>query len=101
MQAMKPKYLRMVRGMKTEQKEPWFLYILECRDGSFYTGVTKDIERRLTEHNAGKASRYTRTRLPVCLRYQEDCSSRAEALVRECEVKALPRTKKEALIHGC
>ncbi|MBI5525245.1 MAG: GIY-YIG nuclease family protein [Deltaproteobacteria bacterium] len=78
----------------------WFLYILECGDGSFYTGVTNDIERRVAQHNAGKASRYTRTHLPVKLVYSERCGTRARALVREREIKALPRRKKEALVGG-
>lgn len=98
---MKPVYKRMLEGMQKKRRkkgEPWFLYILECSDGSFYTGVTKDVERRLSEHNAGKASKYTRLRLPVRLRYTEKCAGRTEALVRECQVKALPRKKKEELV---
>ena len=105
---MKPKYRRMLAGMQAkveagteyDQGEPWFLYILECRDGSFYTGVTKDIERRLTQHNAGTASRYTRSRRPVVLRYQESHVGRSQALSRECAVKALSRPQKEALVKG-
>jgi putative endonuclease len=100
---VKPKYKRMLAGMQKKRRkkgEPWFLYILECSDGSFYTGVTKDIDRRLSEHNKGTASKYTRLRLPVELRYTEECAGRAEALVRECQVKALPRKKKEELVRG-
>ena len=101
---MKPVYKRMLKGMQKKRRrkkgEPWFLYIIECSDGSFYTGVTKDIDRRLQEHNAGKASKYTRLRLPVRLRYTEECAGRTEALVRECRVKALPRKKKEELVTG-
>jgi len=104
---MRKRYKRMVAGMvdkagrrKGKKADPWFVYILECSDGSFYTGVTKDIERRLAEHNAGRASRYTRTRLPVRLRYQEPCTGRAEALARECSIKALPRAKKEQLVEN-
>ena len=77
----------------------WFLYILLCRDGTFYTGVTKDLSRRLIMHNKGKASRYTRTRRPVELLYQETCLNRTQALIRECEVKALPRKKTERLTN--
>jgi putative endonuclease len=99
---VKPVYKRMLKGMQKKRRrkkgEPWFLYIIECSDGSFYTGVTKNIGRRLQEHNAGKASKYTRLRLPVRLRYTEECAGRAEALVRECEVKALSRAKKEELV---
>lgn len=100
---MKPKYKRMLEGMQKKRRkkgEPWFLYILECSDGSFYTGVTKDLDRRLAEHNKGTASKYTRLRLPVRLRYSERCAGRTEALVRECQVKALPRKKKEELVRS-
>lgn len=102
---MKPKYKRMIDGIKRKEKssrksrkEPWFLYILECCDGSFYTGITNDLTQRLKKHEDGKASRFTRTRRPVKMIYQEDCRDRARALVRECAVKALSRQKKEALV---
>jgi len=78
----------------------WSLYVLECGDGSFYTGVTTDIDRRLREHQEGKASRYTRTRRPVVLAYREECGSRSLALARECAVKSLSRQRKEELIVG-
>jgi putative endonuclease len=78
----------------------WFLYILECCDGSFYTGVTTDIDRRLREHQEGTASRYTRTRRPVVLAYQEECGTRSRSLARECAVKSLSRRRKEELISG-
>ena len=106
---MKPKYRRMLRGMtaQKEQTKPtaaagavWFLYILECGDTSFYTGVTTDVDRRLREHKEGKASRYTRTRRPVVLVYREECGSRSLALARECAVKSLSRRRKEELIVG-
>jgi putative endonuclease len=103
---VKPVYRRMLQRMQEKAlsardpgpQEPWYLYVVECRDGSLYTGVTKDIERRLAEHNAGKASRYTRARRPVTLRYQECCPDRTTALLRECAVKALSREAKESLI---
>ena len=72
----------------------WLLYIVECRDGSLYTGITNDIERRLKEHNDGRASRYTRSRRPVTLRYQEPCDDRSQALIRELSVKLLNRREK-------
>ncbi|MCK5015091.1 MAG: GIY-YIG nuclease family protein [Candidatus Omnitrophica bacterium] len=78
--------------------QPWFLYILHCQNDTFYTGVTKDLKRRLKMHNDGKASRYTRARRPVKLIYHEDCASHAQALVRECKVKALSRKEKEQLV---
>jgi predicted GIY-YIG superfamily endonuclease len=88
-------------GRKRKIKAAWFLYILRCNDGSFYTGVTNNIERRFKMHNAGRASKYTRTRRPVELLYQEICGTRTQALVRECSIKAFPRKKKEELIAAC
>ena len=79
---------------------PWQLYIVECSNGSFYTGITTDVERRIREHNAGKASRYTRSRRPVRLMHVEVCGSRSRALVREREVKSLPRKAKEEFIKS-
>ena len=78
----------------------WSLYILECCDGSFYTGVSNDVDRRLREHQKGTASRYTRTRRPVVLAYREECGSRSRSLARECAVKSLSRRRKEELISG-
>lgn len=86
------------RAKPAEQEKPWSLYMLECSDGSFYTGVTNDLERRFKMHMSGRASRYTRTRLPVEMIYQEPCGTRTEALVRECAVKSFPKKKKQELI---
>lgn len=77
----------------------WLLYIVECHDGSLYTGITNNLDRRLKEHNDGTASRYTRSRRPVTLRYQEPCDGRSHALVREFSVKLLSRQEKQALIR--
>ena len=88
-------------GAVAGSDQPWFVYILECNDGSFYTGITNDIERRQQQHNDGTASRYTRSRRPVMLRYQEVCESRSQALIRECSLRLLSRKEKEDLvIHG-
>lgn len=81
-------------------EDSWLLYIVECRDGSLYTGITNDLERRLKQHNDGEASRYTRSRRPVVLRYREPCADRSTALVRELAIKLLSRSEKEALING-
>jgi predicted GIY-YIG superfamily endonuclease len=78
----------------------WFVYILSCVDGSLYTGITNDLIRRCEQHNAGTASRYTRSRLPVMLVYQEAQGSRSVALKREREIKALSRQEKESLIQA-
>ena len=77
----------------------WVLYILECSDGTFYTGITNNMERRLQQHNAGSAARYTRGRRPVTLRYHEPCGGRSQALVREAAVKRLARGEKQRLMN--
>ena len=80
---------------------PWFVYILRCADGSLYTGIAKDdVDRRVNEHNAGTASRYTRSRLPVALEYQEEQPNQSMALKRELAIKALTRKAKEVLIQS-
>ena len=78
----------------------WFVYILECADGTLYTGIATDIERRLAEHNgdAPNGAKYTRARRPVRLCYAEGQNSRAAAARREAAIKRLPRTAKLALI---
>lgn len=80
------------RGRK---KEKWFLYVVKCLDGSLYTGITKNVARRLQQHNDGRASRYTRSRRPVKLMYQEGCRNKSSALKKECAIKALTRKGKE------
>ena len=76
----------------------YVVYLLECADGTLYTGVTTDMARRLTEHNEGaKGAKYTRARRPVKVVYQETCASRSEAQKREAALKSLPRTAKLAL----
>ena len=77
----------------------WFVYLLRCADGSLYTGITKDVKRRCQQHNAGTASRYTRTRLPVRMVYQEAQPSRSAALKREAAIKAMTRAEKLTLIR--
>jgi predicted GIY-YIG superfamily endonuclease len=79
--------------------DKWFVYLLRCGDGSLYTGITKDIARRCEQHNAGTASRYTRSRLPVVLVYQEPQASQSLALKREATIKAMSRLEKESLIR--
>lgn len=76
----------------------WWAYILECRDGTLYTGCTDDIPRRLAAHNAGRGAKYTRGRGPVILRYQEEVPDRSAALRREAAIKRLNRVEKQALI---
>ncbi|MCI5159120.1 MAG: GIY-YIG nuclease family protein [Candidatus Electrothrix sp. AUS1_2] len=77
-----------------------YMYILECADGSYYTGSTKDLERRLAQHQAGEGSRHTARRLPVKLLYYEEFSRIDEAFYREKQVQGWSRKKKEALMRG-
>ena len=78
----------------------WMVYLLRCRDGSLYTGITNDLARRLKTHAAGKASRYTRSRLPVRLAYSEPQRSKSTALKREAAIKKLARRQKDELLAG-
>lgn len=77
----------------------WYLYILRCRDGSLYTGITTDVERRLEAHRCGKGAKYTRGRGPLELVYREQCGDHSDALRRELEIKALTREEKLILIE--
>ena len=90
------------KGRKPRRKparEKWVVYLLRCADGSLYTGITKDVSRRCQQHNAGTASRYTRSRLPVVMIYQEVQRSRSLALKREAAIKAMTRRQKLEMIR--
>ena len=76
----------------------YYTYMLRCCDGSLYTGYTDDIEKRLKKHNEGKASKYTRSRLPVTLAYLEEFEDKSSAMSREARIKLLSKKDKEALI---
>ena len=76
----------------------WKLYILRCRDGSLYTGITTDVEKRLEAHRSGKGAKYTRGRTPLELVYSEECGDHSAALKRELEIKNLSREEKLKLI---
>jgi len=86
--------------MPPRPKKCWLVYVLRCGDGSLYTGITNDLPRRLKTHAAGKASRYTRSRLPVRLAYTEPQPSKSRALKREAAIKKLSRRQKDDLIGG-
>ena len=77
----------------------WYVYILRCRDDSLYTGCTDDVERRLAVHRSGKGAKYTRSRLPVTLVYQEEAADKSAALRREAAIKSLTRKEKLALLQ--
>lgn len=75
-----------------------YTYIVKCSDGSFYTGWTNDIEKRMKSHNEGKGAKYTKSRRPVELVYCEKFKTKEEAMSREYAIKQMTRKKKEALV---
>ena len=77
-----------------------YAYIVKCSDGTYYTGYTNDLEKRLLAHNAGKGAKYTRNRLPVEMVYYEEYEEKSEAMKREYAIKRLTREQKEKLISG-
>ena len=76
----------------------WLVYLLRCSDGSLYCGITNDLPKRLNAHGAGKASKYTRSRLPVTSAYSESQKSKSAALKREAAIKRLRRSDKDRLL---
>lgn len=78
-------------------EKQWVLYILQCKDGTLYTGITDNLERRMVVHASGKGAKYTRGRGPFILRYKESCENHSIVLRREIDVKRLTRKEKEAL----
>ena len=74
-----------------------FVYIVQCKDHSLYTGYARDVEARIKQHNLGKGAKYTKARRPVVLVYQEMYDTKSEALKREFEIKQLSRKQKLAL----
>ncbi|GAX91564.1 GIY-YIG nuclease family protein [Effusibacillus lacus] len=77
-----------------------YVYIVQCKDGTLYTGYAVDIKKRLEEHNKGGGAKYTRGRGPVRLRYIEVCTDKSTALRREHAIKKMDRRQKEALIQS-
>lgn len=77
-----------------------YTYILECKDGTYYTGWTNNLEKRLKDHNEGKGAKYTRARRPVVLAYYEEFETKEEAMQREYAIKQMKRSEKAALIDG-
>lgn len=86
------------KSMSSATRKKAFVYMLECADGSLYTGWTTDLEDRVRMHNSGSGAKYTRSRLPVKLVYFEEVEDRSAALKREAAIKKLTRRKKELLI---
>ena len=85
--------------MEDTQKS-FYTYIVKCSDGTYYTGYTTDLEKRIAAHNSGKGAKYTRSRLPVTLIYHETYPSKEEAMSREWHIKRLSRIEKETLISN-
>jgi len=88
------------RNHRQEQKQVrHFTYVVECADGTLYTGYTTDVEKRVAAHNAGRGAKYTKPRLPVRLAYQEEHPTKVEAMRREFQIKRMPRAAKLKLIQ--
>ena len=75
-----------------------YTYIVACQDGTFYTGWTNDLEKRICDHNAGKGAKYTKSRRPVVLSYYEEYETKEEAMRREYAIKQMSRQEKEKLV---
>ena len=88
----------MIQGTKKGGRKDWTVYILRCGDGSLYTGIAKDVQARVKQHREGRGAAYTRTRLPVKLLYQQKGLTHSKALIREAQIKAMSRSKKEEIV---
>ena len=88
----------MIGFMPRRPSSRWLVYLLRCSDDSLYTGITNDLPKRLKAHAAGRASKYTRSRLPVHLAYSEPQRSKSAALKREAAIKQLRRAEKDRLL---
>ncbi|KRO00954.1 GIY-YIG nuclease family protein [Companilactobacillus kimchiensis] len=80
----------------------YYVYMLLCKDRTFYTGTSNNVEKRVATHNSGKGAKYTKTRRPVQLMYTEELADKSQALKREIVIKKLTRQQKEVLLksHG-
>lgn len=78
----------------------WYVYILQCNDGTLYTGITNDLDKRIAKHNSGKGAKYTKVRLPVILKYKNEVADRSEASKLEYKIKQLTRQEKLKLINN-
>jgi len=76
------------------QQKPWVVYIVKCRDGKLYTGISNDVEKRLAAHNKGRGCKFTKYRYPVKLVYREECGTKSNALKRELKIQGFKRDKK-------
>ena len=76
----------------------WVCYLLRCADDTLYCGITNDLDKRLSAHNAGEGAKYTRGRTPLQLVYTETCADKSAALKRELKIKRMSRSEKQALL---
>jgi putative endonuclease len=89
-----------VKMKKVKRRGLFYVYIVECRDGSYYTGYTLDINRRMGLHNTGKGAKYTRGRRPVKLIWRREYKYFKKAILEEKRIKRLTRLQKETLVYG-
>lgn len=89
--------------MNTAMKPAWVIYMVRCSDSSLYTGITRDVVRRIKQHNGELTggAKYTRARQPVALVYQQIADTRSEATIREMAIKKMTRDAKETMIQDC
>jgi len=85
---------------KHSESNQWFVYIIECKNKTLYTGITNNIERRIKKHNLGKGGHYTKANIPVQLLWKEIHPNRPSALQRESQIKRWTKREKEALVKG-
>jgi putative endonuclease len=78
--------------------KPWSLYLVCCRDGTYYCGISNDVPKRVATHNRGRGAKYTKSRVPVALVYVEEVGTVGQALRRERQVKSLSRSRKKDMI---
>jgi|TARA_B110000495_G_C22492677_1_gene303197 putative endonuclease len=90
--------LQTLSELASLNKNPWFVYIILCKDKTLYTGITNNIEKRLSDHTKGNGAKYTKNRGPFTLMYSEKCSDRIIASQREYQIKKMTRLKKLALL---
>jgi len=84
----------------SESGATWFLYLIRCKDGTLYTGITTDVDRRFAEHQTGKGAKYLRGKAPLTLVFQQKIGSRSAALKTEALIKKLSKTDKETIISA-
>ena len=78
----------------------WYVYMLACADGSLYTGIAADVDKRFAAHKSGRGAKYTRSHPPVAVVYREACGDKSAALRREAAIKKLPRAEKLKMTEG-